>query len=465
MNIRNIKKFILIGVILFALTPFLLIGSSIEPPGLETITSEYKDLSSSAPISAYPQSDNIIFQSLPNPDLMNNTEFIENFYKYIRNESIIYDRPPSIIATYFIVSILDSIDSQLLSTYSMKIKEYMHNHYNTETEMFEENINYTYYNEHFNDGKKLLLAPYTPEITHEMALVVLEKCNGLSEYSGTQISRWNSKIWSNQNFDGGFGSLHAPNSTLLETYYAIEGLLALNDYDNSIFSAFQKNAIGSFIESRQRSSSEPFGVGAFGEYSADTFIGWEFFYASWLALNTLDMIGDDFSGVKDDFINFILDNSLNNPTTHCFYAQWNDRATPDIITYYGTAILGDCIRILGEENRFPDLADSQTTLISANPIEKTGADSEYNYFYHKSDVLADDLFSQYLIVNYLSKVGLWNMVDEQKYISYYESFLTENGAASYISNIWDCAKGDYLRFNSMKYSGIDESVIYDLVMS
>ncbi|QEE16326.2 hypothetical protein DSAG12_02156 [Promethearchaeum syntrophicum] len=410
--------------------------------------------------------ENIIFQSLPNPDLLDNSEIITDFYEYLENDNIIYDRPPSIIATYYVVSTLYDIDPSRLALHADKILDYLTSHYNAQTEVFEENINYTYYNEGYPDGRELLLAPYTPEITHEMALVVLKKCDRLAAFSGGQVSNWISGIWGTQNVDGGFGSLYSPNSTLLETYYSVEALLALNDFDATIFSVFQKNVIGNFIASRQRSLEIlPFGNGAFSEYSEDVIVGWEFFYASWLALNTIEMIEGDFSGVKDNFINFVLDNGLNNPSTHCFYSQWNDKASPDIITYYGTAILGDCIRILEAEAQFPDIYNCQNTLISANLLDQTRLDREYNYFYWASDVPGDDLFSQFLIVNYLTNIGVWNLVDESKYIDYYDSFLTEKGGGTYISNIWNSAKGDYLKFKSLKYAGINESQIFDLVMS
>ena len=61
-------------------------------------------------------------------------------------------------------------------------------HYNYETQMFEDNINYTSYNERRGEGKQLLLSPYTPEITHEMALVVLKKCNKLSAFSDLKLA-------------------------------------------------------------------------------------------------------------------------------------------------------------------------------------------------------------------------------------------------------------------------------------
>ncbi len=464
-NIKKIRKVFFLSVLIIGWTSFLLINSDeSEPKYLEI--SEQKDMSYYSPSTSDFSGDNIIFQQLPDSDLLDNTEIINSFYNYPEDESIIYDRPPSIIATYFIVSMLDTIDHSLLLTQADKIFNYLIGNYNPETEMFEDNINYTYYNEHYKDGKNLLLAPYTPEISHEMALVILKKCDRLSFFSGDQIDNWIFNIRNTQNVDGGFGTLYSPNSTLLETYYAVECMLALNDYDIGIFFTSEKIVIRNFIEGRQRTSDwAPFGIGAFGEYSRDVFVGWEFFYASWMALNTIEMIGGDFSGVKDGFIDFIIDNGLNNPSTHCFYGQWNDRMSPHVITYYGTAILGDCIRILNAEAQFPDLIDSQSTMISANIIEKTGLDLDYNYFYWASDVPGDDLFSQYLIVNYLSNTGLWNLIDEQKFLDYYLSFITENGGGTYISNIWDSAKGDYLKFNSLKYSGINESQVFEMIMS
>ncbi len=472
MKTHNMKKKVFfLSILIIGWTSILLtnpVGSGhncIETSKFDRPNTELTDISYYSPLTSDSSGDNIIFQQLPNSDLLDNSEIINNFYNYLEDDTIIYDRPPSIISTYFIVSILDSIDNGLLLTHADKITEYLIEQYNPETKMFEDNINYTYYHERFGNGKKLLLAPYSPEITHEMALVIFKKCDKLSVFPTAQITNWISNIWNKRNVDGGFGTLFAPNSTLLETYYSIESLLALNDYDTEIFSFIQPE-IMEFIESRQRTSDwTPFGIGAFGEYSEDIFVGWEFFYASWLALNSIDMIGGDFSNVKDDFINFILDNDLNNPDTHCFYGQWNDWTTPDIITYYGTAILGDCIRILDAQAQFPDLSDSQATLISANIIDDTGLDLDYNYFYWASNIPGDDLFSQYLIVNYLSKVGLWNLVDEDEFISHYLTFLTENGGATYISNIWDSAKGDYLKFNSLKYSGISDDEVYALIMS
>jgi hypothetical protein len=472
MNIRRIKKIIGLSFLFFGWIGFLItVPANSDKFYSETFESKVfnnpnEEISSEKPLLSDFSDDNIIFQSLPNAELLDNSDIINSFYSYLEDDSIIYDRPPSIISTYFIVSILFSIDPDLLLPKANKILDYLSKLYNPETERFEDSLNYTYYNQRYDKGKELLLAPYTPEITHEMALVILKKCDKLSSFSSAQINRWITDIWSNQNIDGGFGTLFSPNSTILETYYSVECLLTLNDYDNSIFSIFQKNVIENFIESRQRTSDwATIGIGAFGEYSEDPLVGWEFFYASWLALNSIEMIGGDFSNVKDDFINFILDNGLNNPVTHCFYSIWNDRAAPDIITYYGTAILGDCIRILDAETQFPDIFDCQSTLISANIMEESGIDLDYNYFYWASDVSGDDLFSQFLIVNYLCKVDLWNMVNEQEFIDYYLSFITENGGGVYTSNIWGSAKGDFLKYNSLKYSGINESQIFDLVMS
>nr|WP_147664624.1 hypothetical protein [Candidatus Prometheoarchaeum syntrophicum]QEE17739.1 hypothetical protein DSAG12_03577 [Candidatus Prometheoarchaeum syntrophicum] len=459
-------------LILLGLTS-LLILNSLESVYFQPQTSEFPqshnkgtDIQYNVPITSDSSVENIIFQDLPNTDLLDNTEIINNFYNYLEDDTIIYDRPPSIIATYFIVSMLASIDPTLLLPKTDKILDFLVTRFNPATEKFEENVNYTYYNQLYNDGKDLLLAPYTPEITHEMALVVLAKCNKLSTFSSAQITNWITEIWSHQNIDGGFGTLYSPNSTLLETYYAIESLLALNNLNPDVFPSIQKNAIQSFIASRQRTGDwATVGIGAFGEYSEDLMLGWEFFYASWLALNSIEMIEGDVSTVKDDFISFLLDSNLNNPSTHCFYGQWNDKASPDIITYYGTAILGDCIRIVEAEPQFPDIYNAQSTLISANLIENTGLDLEYNYFYWASDVPGDDLFSQFLIVKYLTNLEVWNLVDDQEFLNYYLSFLTEIGGGTYISNIWNSSKGDYLKFNALKYSGINESQVYDIIMS
>ena len=84
-------------------------------------TYKNRDLQINSPISSDHRSDNIIFQQLPNADLVDNTDILNDFYNYLEDDSIIYDRPPSIISTYYIVSILESIDPDLLLTRSDNI--------------------------------------------------------------------------------------------------------------------------------------------------------------------------------------------------------------------------------------------------------------------------------------------------------------------------------------------------------
>jgi hypothetical protein len=409
----------------------------------------------------------IIPTTIPNLSLglIDNTAEITGLTQHLTTENITDSRPSSILATYWATLLMDDLSPTTLTQISAGIESFLLGQYNPTTQQFEEPIQYEFYNTNFGEGASLLKAPYTPEIIHSMAIILLAKLNRLeSNFDQPIRDTWATQLLALQNTDFGFGTLHSPNSTLVETYYITYAVSALNNFAFGTFSPVQRQNIANFIAGKQRTSDWAFGgIGSFGEYdSVDyQFAGWENFMASWYALKTMEITGANTSSLKQPFIDFLTGSNLYNTQKNCFYAEYNQRLQTQIATYYGTAIIGDCLKMLDAESAFPSLTDAKITLLNSTRYNQTSSSTGENYFYRTSQVTSNDLLNQYLAVNYLKKSNLLgNLADEnnnlQQLTETCQKFFTAESGASYIPNYEFSPSGEHCRYRFISHD--DDSV-------
>ena len=95
--------------------------------------------------------------------------------------------------------------------------------------------------------------------------------------------------------------------------------------------------------------------------------------------------------------------------------DWNQKFKPDVIDYMGTALLGNCLEILGRTSEFVNYSIAQQTFLNSLATEG------YSYFSIRSEYSTDDLLNQYLAINYLERSG---KLSEFKAMNEYDGFLT-----------------------------------------
>jgi hypothetical protein len=386
--------------------------------------------------------------------LENNHPLFSNLKDHLQEESIRDNRPTSIIATYWATLLLQNLNESEYQLKKLAISTYVLGRFNPSTNHFEDPVDYSFYNQQYGMGASLLKAPYTPMITHCMGLILLAKMDMFDTISDPSlIGIWETELWTMQNIDYGFGNLHSPNSTIIETYFITLALLALHDFASGVFSPLQQMQIGTYLQRVQRTSDWAFGgIGAFSEYYENEFAGWENFLASWYATQIVMNVGINIGAYQQEFLNFLVDNSLFNGQKNCFYAEYNQRLQPQYATYYGTAIIGECVRILGLENQFTNLTDAQNTLVNATRFTQNNIAIGENYFYRSSLTSGNDLFNQYLVVEYLKNAGLLEALNDSQgnlagLASTCEHFFTSSGGASYVPNSEISAAGEFWRSN------------------
>ncbi|UYP48504.1 hypothetical protein NEF87_004789 [Candidatus Lokiarchaeum ossiferum] len=390
--------------------------------------------------------------SLPVLDIYENTPLLNSVSEKIVQPENLYDRPSSIYSTFFAYTTLEVLDPTSYGEYKDGLEQYIMSKFNVKSHHFEETLNYSMYHE---DGAYLFKTPYSYNITHQMAIILLANIGRLStNFNPLQILAWENEILAGLNSDGGFGSIFAPHSTLLETYYAIWSVKALNNYEITAFSPIERNLIQEYVESTQRTG---YMAGAFNEYDTSAYLGWENYYASWEALKIIEMIDGDFNSVRDPFINFLVNNNIYNSQSKCYYGEFNDYLSPETVTYFGSAIIADCIRLLEMEMVFPELSTVLGVLLNSTTYNRTDQKEGPNYFYFRSSsFFSDDLFIQSTIIPILDNFSLLPQLDDSNnnlkgLQDFCLTYFNSDGGASYITKLDQCAFGDKVKFSYLKH--------------
>jgi hypothetical protein len=416
-----------------------------------------------------PQSDvpvSITFTDLPHVGTRDNHAELNLVGETLITKEFMDSKPTSIPATYFATMTLYNMEDPAFTAMIPDLVGYLMGHYNSSSNRFTDAINYSYYEG--RDGTNLLHAPYSPEISHYMAIILLARCGELQNlFSAEELLAFDVAIWNTQNADGGFGDLHDPNSTLLETYFSVYALAAMSDFVFGFLFPAEILAIQQFLRDRQ--INDIF-TGPFSELDEDIF-GWTMFLASWLALNTVELMDGDPSEYKDDFISFWQDYDLYNSETHCFYGSFNERIQPDIVYYYGTAIVGDCVRILGVESEFPDLPQADIVLLNSTRYNQNGIPSGPNFFEITSSMPIDDLLIQFLVTHYLANRGKMDLLKDannnyQGLSEFFQSYFVDGGASA-LSQWETTATFDYEYYSSLGIlsdSLVNTETLFDTIM-
>ncbi|MHA1675306.1 MAG: hypothetical protein ACTSYI_16975, partial [Promethearchaeota archaeon] len=343
------------------------------------------------------------------------------------------DLPPmtSIVATYWWADALYHADYGRFVVYKTLITEYFMTHYRTDTRSFSDHLDFTPF-ENF-EGANLLSQAYSTEIVDWMVIAQLGQTGGLySEFTAVDRNVWIDQILGGINFDGGFGSLHSPNSTLVETYFALGALDALLEGN---LSSIDTGAITDFVINSQRTSSVySHFYGPFCEYSTDEYFGWEYLWASWLGWEMLHILNATDQADKDLYIEFINDTSIYNEDQNCF--RFHPNTNIDIFTPFGTVIIQNTISLMGAEDQFPQYWDNIEALENATYYSISGNIEGKNYWFYQSDSSSEDLFVQAMTYRYFSTISgnySWqtNITDSNSLLDTLESFWSTGGGASF----------------------------------
>ena len=128
--------------------------------------------------------------------------------------------------------------------------------------------------------------PYTPQVLEQCALITLGDLGLLTEFSTSQLNTWILEIWGEQQADGGFGTCFTPNSTIVETFFAINALKDLYSAFNANMPNFMINAVNGFLLAHQSKDTRGFPYPLFGCF---------FDNSSYLGLGFADFIVDWYS--------------------------------------------------------------------------------------------------------------------------------------------------------------------------
>jgi len=401
---------LVVGILAFQATGIPLASQA----DFSTEINPHLDIQTDLPLGVVPtsQADRtvpVIYTDLPQVDARDNHLEFNLVGETLASSDFMDRKQTSIPATYFSAMTLYNMGDPAFTTMIPELIDYLMGNYNPISLRFIDVINYTYYEN--NEGIELLHAPYSPEISHYMAIILLARCEELqNQFSVEDLDAFKLGIWNTQNADGGFGTLHNPNSTLLETYFSVYALAAIANFVPGYLFPMQILALQQFLRECQ---TNDFFTGPFNEFNSGENFGWTTFLASWLALNTLELIGGDPSVYRGDFVSFWQSYELYNAETHCFYGSFNERIQPDIIYFYGTAIVGDCIRILEVENEFPDLPQADNVLLNGTHYNQNQILSGPNYFKITSSIPIDDLWIQFLVTHYLSNRGKIDLLKDE----------------------------------------------------
>ncbi len=384
---------------------------------------------------------------LPLMNIYDNSQLLSDVGDKIEGTNALFDRPTSIYSTFYAYITLEKLDQVHFEDRKDDLEQFLLSKYNPTSFHFEEPIDYSMYHE---EGSNLFKTPYTFNITHQMAVILLANIDRLeSNFDPLQILAWENEIIDGLNPDGGFGSIFTPSSTLMETFYAIWAVKAMKDYKITAFSPLERGKIQSFIESKQRSDMFR---GVFNEYDSSAFHGWDNYFTSWQALKIIDMIDGDFAPVRDSFITFLQTFSVFNPVQSCYYGTFNDRLNSETATYFGTAIIADCIRMVEAQDDFPEISSVLTTLLNSTSYNRTLQTSGPNYFsYSSASFVTDELFIQYMIIPIVDNFGLIPVLDDSNHNleglqAFIKTYFSSNGGASYITKADQSAHGDFVKF-------------------
>jgi prenyltransferase beta subunit len=400
------------------------------------------------PTSQADRTVSVTYTDLPQVDTRDNQPELDLVGETLASKEFRDSKATSIPATYFSAMTLYNMGDPAFTAMIPELVDYLMSLYNPGSLRFIDGINYTYYET--NEGIELLHSPYSPEISHYMAIILLARCGELkNQFSLEDLDAFTLGIWNTQNADGGFGVLHDPNSTLLETYFSVYVLAAIANFIPGFLFPVQILALQQFLRERQ---TNDYVTGPFNEFNSGGNFGWTAFLASWLALNTVELMGGDPGEYREDFVAFWQSYDLYNTETHCFYGSFNERIQPDITYFYGTAIVGDCIRIMEVEDEFPDLPQADNVLLNGTHYNQNQILSGPNYFEITSSLPIDDLWIQFLVTHYLSNRGKIDLLKDgndnyQGLSEFMQSHFAEGGASA-LSQWETSAKFDHDYYSS-----------------
>ncbi len=407
---------------------------------------------------------------LPDSDLIDNSALLQSLNSHLADFSLEGSRSNSIMAAYYFILSVKVLDPTYLMNIEQDITNYVLSKYNTTSNHFEETINYSRFSSNSID---YLIQPYSSHLVHQMAIIILSEFNALNVYFNvSQLHLWEQEIWNLSNPDGGFGMHYSPRSSLLETFFAIQALWSLADYQPEYFSQEEIVSISEYIYSCQDLGENfPFLKGVFKETNSDPNLGWENFYASWLAIKILDLIGGNKEPIVENFRYFIASNDLYQEDTHSLYDQWNQKFHSDFTSFLGTAMLGYCIDELNLSEDFPEFALTQETLLNAISDSVDLDNTKGTYFLMNTVSKSDDLFTQYQILNFLAysnRIQDFKSSSEiySKYFTHLTSRINYEGQISYISPVYQSTQKLYNQFHyGAETLSLNNSELFKNIMS
>lgn len=378
---------------------------------------------------------------------------------FLNNASSLKDnRKSSILATYLTISTLLYLNYSLAMQYRESVYQYLLTKMDANGH-FCEDIPYGEYQTAPGSLDDLNFAPYTSNLTHQIALWTLAKLDLLARFDLAQITTWIAEINQGKHADGGWGTLRYPNASIVETYYAIGALKGLYATKGMEILASTKQDVEKFLCAHQSKVSIPL-YGIFYDNSSVLGTGWTKFLTSWHAVQLIRMIGSDPALYNADFTTF-MSYPVFNPHSRTFADQVNNLSDRWKRNYGGTAIIGDCLYGLQLESVYnAELTEATNYLLNESSDSAMFRFSNRSYEY--------DLGNQYWILHYLNQSNQLGLLSAAKraYLSEaYQRFFTLDGGASFQSNdIPSLATlhtlGDYGR----QFSGVNTTRLMELIM-
>ncbi|TFH29018.1 MAG: hypothetical protein E4G98_04525, partial [Promethearchaeota archaeon] len=392
------------------------------------------------PIADLPAASVIEIPFLPGQTVIEQTQTELTFYDNrglmgtaLSKYSVPVELPPmtSIVATYWWADALRHADAFEFALYKDRLTAYFLSNYRPTTRSFSDHLDFTPFED--KEGSILLTQAYSADIVNWMVIAQLGQTGGLySKFTTVDRNAWITQILAAKNMDGGFGSLHSPFSTLVETYFALGALDALLSGD---FSSIETESIVEFIVSRQRTSSAfPYFYGPFSEFSTDEYLGWEYLWASWLGWEMLDLLDATDQADADLYLSFINGTSIYNENQACFRYYYGGNAA--IFTPLGTALIQNTISLLGAEDQFPQYCSNVEALENATYYAISKNTEGWNYWVPKSDFSSEDLFVQAMTYRYFAAISdsySWqiNITESGSLLNTLKEFWSPGGGVSF----------------------------------
>ncbi|HMB65927.1 MAG TPA: hypothetical protein VKO42_03540, partial [Patescibacteria group bacterium] len=346
-------------------------------------------------------------------------------------------RPTSIPATYYTITALKALGPQYLASYADGFEAFFLSRLNESNLHFEETINYSYIAQKGYQGANMVFRVLTPDLIHQMALISLAEMDLLTDHFGSaEIDQWVTEIKNTNNTDGGFGTYVHPDSTIHETYFAVKALYALNGFQPPDLSPTMAGDVVGFLENSQYGYVEmlPFLEGSISEYdTSDPYYGWESFDVDLQAFRICEFLGVESPSLTSGFLGFVADNNLFIQEDSQWVHNWNSKFGSGGDAW-GTAIIGECLRILDAQAQFETEIDQSTNAITTH-YRQTGISEGENWIYTRMNERTE-IYSQCLILEYLNRTGVGSEVldaNERGGIAqFFGSFIGHDGGCSYV---------------------------------